>query len=537
MVDRILYNGAITTLYARQPFAEAIAIRDNRVWALGSSERMMRLANAETQMDNLDGNAVIPGLTDAHIHLELLARNLQAINLYEVPSKAEALRRIKVQANETPADTWLTGQGWTQELWPEVDYAFPSAADLDPITGDRPAYFASKSIHAGWANSAALRAAGITAATDDPAGGQIVRDASGQPTGMLLEEAMYLVLKAIPAPTPDELADDIAYAQDLALSTGLTGLHDFDNPSCMRALQILRERGELSLRVHKQINRSWLDHALALGIRSGFGDDWLRFGSLKLFADGALGPRTALMVEPYEHEPDNYGIAVTDKETMLALVSKASAGGLASTIHAIGDRAVHDVLDIFETVRKEEAARGETPTQRRHRIEHVQLIHPDDKHRLAELDIIASMQPIHATSDYERADKFWGERAQWSYNTRLQLDQGVRVAFGSDAPVEPFRPLEGIYSAVTRRRPDGSPGPDGWYPELRLTIDEALRGYTQGPAYAAGMENRLGMLAPGYLADLVVLDKDLTTIHPDEIVSTNVIGTMVDGEWRYGGAG
>lgn len=534
MVDRILYNGHITTLYGKQTYAEALAIRNGRVLALGASDRILRLADAETQLENLDGNAVIPGLTDAHIHWELLTRSLQAVNLYEVPSKAEAVQRVAERAANTAADDWILGQGWAQDMW--AGGAFPTAADLDAVTGDSPAYFTSKSLHASWANSAALRIAGITASSNDPAGGRIVRDADGNPTGILLESAMDLVARRIPPPTPNALADAMLYTQELALSVGLTGFHDFDNPSCLRALQILRERGELHLRVVKQINRAWLPHALELGIRWGFGDDWLRFGALKLFADGALGPRTALMIEPYENEPDNYGIVVTDKEDMQALISQASAGGLPATVHAIGDKAVHDVLDIFEAVRKEEAARGEPPEQRRHRIEHVQLIHPDDSQRLAELGIIASMQPTHATSDYERADQFWGERSKWAYNARLQLDQGVRVAFGSDAPVEGFNPLDGIYAAVTRRRPDGSPGPDGWYPELRLTLDEALRGYTQGPAYAAGMEDRLGMLAPGYLADLVVLDQDLTSIEPDAIPQTSVLGTMVAGEWRHGGA-
>ena len=260
-----------------------------------------------------------------------------------------------------------------------------------------------------------------------------------------------------------------------------------------------------------------MPNALELGIRWGFGDDWIRIGGLKLFADGALGQRTALMVEPYEGEPDNYGIGVVDKEEMRELVSRASAAGLPSTIHAIGDRAVHDVLDVFENVRHEEQARGETTTQRRHRIEHVQIVHHSDTHRLAELDVIASMQPIHATGDYQMADAYWGDRAQYAYNPRLQLDQGVVVAFGSDAPVEPFEPLKGIHAAVTRRRADGSPSPDGWYPEARLSVDEALHGYTIGAAYAGGMESRLGQLAAGYLADLVVLDRDLYEIHPSEI--------------------
>ncbi|RMG83298.1 MAG: hypothetical protein D6712_13220 [Chloroflexi bacterium] len=323
-------------------------------------------------------------------------------------------------------------------------------------------------------------------------------------------------------------------AQQLALASGLTGFHDYDGPDCFAALQILRQRGKLSMRVVKNINLEWIHHAQELGLRWGFGDEWLRIGGLKIFADGALGPRTAYMIEPYEGEPDNYGIATIDKEEMTEAVSKASLAGIPSTIHAIGDRAVHDVLDVYEVVRKQESQRGVSSKQMRHRIEHVQLIHPDDRYRLAELDIIASMQPIHATSDYDMAQSYWGERSRWAYNARLQLDAGVVVAFGSDSPVEPFHPFKGIHAAVTRRRPDGSPGPDGWYPELRLSLDEALRAYTQGPAYAAGLEHKLGKLAPGYLADLVVLDRDIYTIPAMELLEVEVIATMVGGVWRHG---
>jgi len=325
----------------------------------------------------------------------------------------------------------------------------------------------------------------------------------------------------------------MAEAQRKAWAAGLTGIHDFDDPSCLIALQLLRERGELGLRVVKNINDPYIEHAHALGIRWGFGDEWLRIGGLKIFADGALGPRPAAMIAPYEGEPDNTGIVVTDKEQMYEWVSRASAAGLPSTIHAIGDRAVHDVLDVYEAVRQEEAARGIPPQARRHRIEHVQLVHPDDVGRLGELQIIASMQPIHATSDWEMADRYWGARARLGYNARLQQEAGAVLAFGSDAPVEPFDPLMGIYAAVTRRRPDGSPGPDGWYPEQRLDVDTTLRAYTQGPAYAAGLERALGMLAPGFLADLVMLDRDLFALPPDELLTVRVLGTMVGGVWRW----
>jgi predicted amidohydrolase YtcJ len=532
MIDRILFNARIYTLNPAQPRVSALAIHRDRIVAVGDDDAIRALADSNTRLDNAGGRPVIPGLTDAHIHWDGVAQSLKQVDVFEVLTKAEALRRVAERAAQTPPGDWIVGRGWTQALWP--DRAFPTAAALDSVAPQHPVYLGAKSGHAAWVNSAALRLAGITASTTDPAGGSFQRDASGQPTGILLEDpAMLMVWSKVPHPTPEQVAPWMAEAQTLAWQAGLTGIHDYDNPDCLVTLQLLRERGELGLRVVKQINVPWIEHAHELGIHSGFGDEWLRFGSLKIFADGALGPRTALMIEPYEGEPDNTGITVTDKEEMVELISRASAAGMSSAVHAIGDKAVHDVLDVYQAVRQEEAARGIPRSARRHRIEHVQLIHPDDAHRLGELGIIASMQPIHATSDWEMADRYWGARARWSYNWRVQIEAGARLVFGSDAPVEPFEPLKGIFAAVTRRRPDGVPGPDGWYPDGRLDMQTALLGFTQGPAYAAGMEHDLGQLAPGFLADLLVLDRDLFTIAPDEILDTQVLGTLIGGDWRF----
>lgn len=529
MIEHILYNGHIRTLDTDRPLATALALYREYIAAVGD-DSLLDLAGPDTALDDLGGRTVLPGLTDAHIHWELVARTLSGVDLFLVPSKEEALRRVKARVNETPPGQWITGGGWVQEEWP--DRAFPTAADLDAIAPAHPVYLAAKSLHAAWVNSAALRLAGITAATPDPPGGHIRRDAHGQPTGLLLEEAMELVEPLIPEPTPEQLADGMAAAQQQAWALGLTGIHDFDGPECLAALQVLRERGDLGLRVVKNIRLDWIEQAHELGLRWGFGDDWIRLGGLKMFADGALGPRTAAMIAPFEGEPDNYGIVVTEKEELAERVLKATTLGIPSTIHAIGDRAVHDVLDVYEMARREEARRGIPRSARRHRIEHVQLIHPDDAGRLAELGLIASMQPVHVVSDYEMAERYWGARARWSYNWRLQLDAGVVLAFGSDAPVDSMDPRRGLHAALTRRRPDGAPDPDGWYPEGRLTLDEALRGFTQGPAYAAGMEDRLGKLAPGHLADLIVLAEDWYALEPDAILETEIVGTMVGGAWR-----
>ena len=273
---------------------------------------------------------------------------------------------------------------------------------------------------------------------------------------------------------------------------------------------------------------------MQLGLRSGFGDETLRIGSLKGFADGALGPHTAAMVMPYEDDPSNLGILLLDAETLFEIGKSAIENGLSLAIHAIGDRANHEVLDAFSHLRNYEAGLpGDTRRRLRHRIEHVQLLHPADQARLAELGIIASMQPIHATSDMEMADRFWGERAALSYAWRTQKQHGARLAFGSDAPVESPNPFWGLHAAVTRRRANGSPGMEGWRAEQRLSLMEALEGFTTGPAYATGLENRLGRLAPGYLADLLMLDTDIFNCDPDQIKDIRPAATMIGGAWVW----
>ncbi len=535
MLDRILYNGNIYTQNNDPAFVSALGIKHGVIVAFGAYDDLLPLAGLDTVQENLEGYTVLPGLTDAHLHWQNTARALYDVNVFEVPDKQIALDRVRERVTASSDGEWIQGHGWAQGLWPGG--AFPTVADLDAVAPANPVFLRAKSGHAAWVNSRALAIAGIDVGTADPPGGTIGRDDSGQPTGVLFETAMELVRQHIPEQTTDQLVKQMLVAQEKALASGLTGFHDFDGPECLRALQILRERDQLALRAVKNINMEWIDHALALGLRRGFGDEWIRIGGLKIFADGALGPLTAWMVDPYEGDASNYGICVTDPEEMYEYVSKASAAGLPSTIHAIGDRAVHEVLNVYESVRAEEAARGEAPSTRRHRIEHVQIMHPDDINRLAKLDIIASMQPVHATSDYEVADRYWGDRCQWAYNPRIQLDQGVTVAFGSDAPIDPFEPLPNIYAAVSRRRLDGSPGEDGWYPTARVTLEEAIQGFTLGPAYASSMETRLGRLAPGYLADLIVLDRDIFSGDVDKLSETKVNATMVGGVWRYGGIG
>jgi predicted amidohydrolase YtcJ len=543
---QILYNARVYTQDPAQPHVTALAIDQERVLAAGDDYTILRryadIASLKRSGSplNLRGRTILPGLTDAHLHLQQVALALQKVDC-ETTSKAECLRRVAERARSTPPGEWILGHGWTQHEWLDLSESlgevrpFPSAAELDACAPEHPVFLTAKSLHAAWANTAALRAAGIGARTPDPAGGRLERDAQGEPTGILLENAMGLIYAVLPEPPPEKVAEAIRAAQPRLWRMGLTGLHDFDRRTCFMALQRLHDAGQLRLRVVKSLPLEDLPAAAALGLRSGFGDDWLRIGSVKGFADGALGPRTAAMLQPYEGEPENSGMLLLDAETLCDQGRLAVENGLSLAVHAIGDRANHAVLDAFEQLRAlERAAAGGAPGQPlRHRIEHVQIIHPADLPRLAQLGVIASMQPIHATSDFLAADRSWGARAISAYAWRSLLDQGTHLAFGSDAPVESPNPFWGLHAAVTRRRADGSPGADGWYPEQRLSLAEALAGYTTGPAFAAGQEGCLGRLAPGYYADLILLEQDPFTCPPEQLRSLAPLGTMIGGNWVF----
>lgn len=521
---KLLHNARIHTLDRKQPAASAVAIDRDEILAVGGDELLDEFERAEKQ--DMRGRIVLPGLTDAHLHLKHYALALQKADC-ETGTLEECLQRVAAHTKKLRDGEWALGHGWNQNSWG----GWPTAADLDRIAPDRPVYLTAKSLHAAWANTAALKRANLTASTPDPKDGQIQRDERGVPTGILLESAMQLVDGVIPEPSLDQVTEAIHHAQSVLWKMGLTGVHDFDRRDCFMALQALQARGDLKLRVTKNIPLDLLEHAVELGLRTGFGNDWIRIGSVKVFMDGALGPRTAAMFQPYEGEPHNKGILNMDGEQLFEHGRRAAEVGLGMTVHAIGDRANHEVLNAYQQLRAYEKEKG-LPALR-HRIEHVQVLHPDDALRLAQLDVIASMQPLHATSDMSMADRYWGPRVRLAYALRTQLDAGAHVAFGSDAPVESPNPFLGLHAAVTRRRADGSPGTDGWHPEQRLTVQEALEGFTLGAAYAAYSEYRMGRLAPGYLADLILLDKDPFACDPNEIKELAPAATMVAGEWVW----
>jgi predicted amidohydrolase YtcJ len=532
---KLLYNAYIYTQDPSHPTESAIVIDRERILAVGEANNLLpQYPNAEKQ--DMNGRVILPGLTDAHLHLKNYALSLQKIDC-ETNTKEECLRRVQERAKNAKPGEWILGHGWNQNVWG----AWPTAAELDAIAPNHPVYLTAKSLHASWANTAALKLANIIGQTPNPQNGQIQRDGKGNATGILLEAAMELVGSIIPEPGIHEIADAMEKAQSILWKMGLTGVHDFDRRDSFMALQQLRAQGKLKLRVLKNLPVELLDQAYGLGLGAGFGDDWLRIGSVKAFMDGALGPHTAAMFQPYIGEAEKRGILNMDGEELFEHGRKAAQVGLAMTVHAIGDRANHEVLNAYEQLRAYEKE-NHMPA-RRHRIEHVQLLHPDDAARLGEMNIIASMQPIHATSDMLMADAFWGERSRLAYAWRTQLDHGARLAFGSDAPVESPNPFWGLHAAVTRRRADGSPSAEGWYPEQKLTMREAWEAFTLGPAYAAHMENRLGRLAPNYLADLIVLDvsprrhgdasQDPFTCNADDLLTMQSSATMVGGEWVY----
>jgi len=537
----VLYNGRVHTLNARNPAAEALTVRDDRILAVGSSQDMLSLAGSGASCVDLAGRLAIPGFEDAHVHFCTHGLALRQLELGGALSLEDALARVQSSADAHRPSTgqWILGRGWNHNLWPNP--VQPTRHDLDRVAKHIPVALRSKDGHSTWANSAALRSAGIDASMPDPPGGRILRDLAGEPTGILVERAADLLSSCLPKPSPSAMAEAARSAVADAARLGVTSAHNCEGAESFHSFERLAQAGELTVRIWHMIALQDLSEALARGLRTGQGNSLLRVGHLKMLADGALGSYTAEMLAPYEDHPDAYGVAVTDSEELYQAARAAAQGKVASAIHAIGDGANRRVLDIYERL----AAEGLTAGLRQ-RIEHVQLLSPEDLPRLARLGVIASMQPIHATQAMEMADRHWGNRARLSYAWRSLLDSGAVLAFGTDCPVESLNPLAGLYAACTRRRcgtaarrcgaaaqrADGTLQ-EGWYPEERLTLGQALYAYTMGSAYASGEEQDKGSLAPGKMADIVVLSRDIFAGPPEAILDTVVDMTIVGGRVVY----
>jgi predicted amidohydrolase YtcJ len=537
MPSIILFNGPIYTLDPTQPRAQALGIRDGRVIAVGSEGKVQAAVGGRAEPINLRGRAVIPALTDAHVHLVWCALARREVRLDGLDDFEVALQRISAAADRLPAEAWLRGGGWNHLSW---GGRWPTAADLDQVGGDRPALLMRKDGHSAWVNSRALAIAGIDDTTPDPPGGSIQREKK-QATGILLENAIGLVRQFIPDPSTDERLSAIRDTISEAHSYGMVGMHippalqPGDGALALGDVQRLRARNQLKLRCLMHVGLDVLDDALRLGLRSGIGDRWIRIGGVKMFADGSLGSETAQLLSHYEGRR-HLGVATITTDELNDAVRRALAGGLAVTIHAIGDAANRRVLDAIAAAQADPPAPDADPpppTERAtipNRIEHAQLLHPRDIPRFAQLGVVASVQPVHCTADMTMAETLWGrERCATAYAWRSLADAGTVLAFGSDAPVESLNPWLSVHAAVTRQRPSGAPA-EGWFPEQRLSVTEALTGFTHGSAIAAGAAHEQGTLMPGMLADLAILSNDPFKIKPADLHAITADVTMMEGE-------
>jgi hypothetical protein len=519
-----LTNARVHTLDARTPFADTIAIRAGRISAIGRAADILP-STEKAEIEDLGGKTVIPGLCDAHIHLLEYGLSLARVDC-ETPTRGKCLERLRHCAESARPGQWVTGHGWNHNVWPE---GAGSKDNLDEIFPHNTVYLTHKSLHSAWVNSAALQAAGINTQTPDPPDGRIERDARGEPTGILFESAMRLVDTILPVPSAEERKNALLTSQRSLLEMGITRAHDFDAWECYQTLVELDEAGLLKLRVVKNIPANRLDEAIADGLHSGSGSPFLKIGWLKLFADGALGPQTAAMLEPFERS-DSLGMLFLESQQIVETGKKALAAGISPAIHAIGDRANREVLDGYEAL----AVKGYlNETHLRPRIEHVQLITPADMARLAALGVIASMQPIHAVSDMRMADRHWGARCIYAYAWRSLMRAGARVIFGSDAPVESPDPFLGLHAAVTRQPADGEAGILPWYPQEQLTLDEALPAYTTRLTDLGANSSEPSCLTPGAWADMCILPCDIFSEEPDALVNMRPEAVMVSGEWMY----
>jgi predicted amidohydrolase YtcJ len=507
--------------------AEAVLVRGGRVAAVGRwAEVRARAPDADVL--ELPGLTLTPGLTDSHVHLVEWALGRRGVDLTEARSPTEAADAVARYDGPARGD-WIIGRGWNPHHWTES----PHRDALDRVRPDRPVLLQSLDMHSLWANSAALRAAHIHAGTADPDGGRIERDERGEPTGVLRENAMPLAQRAVPEPAMEDRREAVLDAQRTLHRWGVTGVHTVE-PDSLGLLESMRDGGLLRLRVLQHLPVARLDDAIRLGVRSGFGGEWLRIGGVKMFLDGALGSLTALLRDPYIGTGADRGVATLDPDEFRAIVRRGTAAGLAMTVHAIGDAAVDLALDVLGG--EGAALTGPVP----HRVEHAQLVAPDRLGRAggppdpALRGLVCSMQPSHLMTDWPAVDRHWGERGRWAFPCRSLEEAGAILALGSDAPVDPPDPRLGLYAAVARRSLNGNPD-GGWHPDERLSVGRALAGYTSGPARAAG-DPRQGRLEPGAFADLVAWDRDPLAETAEGLREMRAVLTMVGGKvvWKDG---
>ena len=531
-----LVHGHVWTENPAQPETEAVAIAGNRIVLTGTSAEVLRLAGPSTRVIDLQGRRVVPGFNDAHVHFVPGGQGLAGVQLRNAASQAEFRNRMASFAKSQPDGAWIVMGEWDHERWTPA--VLPTHQLIDDVTTRNPVFVERLDGHLGLANALAMKLAGVDRTTPDIPGGVIVRDASGNPTGIFKDAAMTLINRVIPPLSLQETETAILAAEREAARNGVTSVqemandtHDTGGPDRLRAMQALEREGRLTVRISENLRlRDW-KYLAGSGVQAGFNDGVIQIGGLKSFADGGLGASTAWLFAPYDDAPSTSGLAsdeLQNPDQMYAEIKGADQAGLQIAIHAIGDRANRAILDFYQRVEKEDG-----PRDRRLRIEHAQHLTAPDIPRFAQLHVIASMQPYHAIDDGRWAQKRLGaERIHFAYDFRSLLDSGALLAFGSDWPVAPMEPLMGIYAAVTRRTLDNR-NPDGWIPDQKITVAQAVHGYTVGSAYAQFDEKIKGSLEPGKLADLVVLSRDIFHIDPVQIEGTHVDLTIFDGRIIY----
>jgi predicted amidohydrolase YtcJ len=523
----LLINGKIWTGNPAQKEAEAVAIRGNRIVAVGTTSEILNLKQPETPLLDLEGKRVLPGFDDAHVHFYSGGANLTGPQLRYSKTPEEFRGTLAVFAHKLPTGRWITGGNWDHENWTPAQ--LPTHDLIDEVTPDWPVFIQRLDGHMSLANALALKLAGVDRNTKDVPGGVIVRDVNGNPTGILKDAAQGLVERVIPAANGQQVIDAIRAAQTYANAQGVTSVQDMSaSPDVLRAYQTMLRDGQLRVRISGHQPLADWQRLANIGLLADFGNEYLHIGGLKGFADGSLGSTTALFFQPYLDSPKTSGIAsaeLSNRPQMFRNIQGADAAGLQIAIHAIGDKANNTILDMYELVEREHGSRD-----RRWRIEHAQHLKASDIPRFGRAHVIASMQPYHCIDDGRWAEKRIGpDRAKTTYAFRSLLNSGATLAFGSDWDVAPMSPLMGIYGAVTRRTLDGK-HPDGWIPEQKITVEEAVRAYTMGSAYASFEEKIKGSIEPGKLADFVVLSDDIFAIDPVKIADTKVLMTIFDGK-------
>lgn len=508
-----------------QPWAEALATRDDRIVAVGSLATIESLIGTGTIVIEANGGMLVPGFIDTHVHFADGGSSLASVQLRDAATPAEFTRRIGEYAKTIAPGEWILDGAWDHENW---GGELPTRAWIDAVTPDNPVWVYRLDGHMALANSVALKIAGVDADTPDIEGGTIIRDADGYPTGLLKDNALAAVFDAIPPPGEALLDRRIQAAMHNVAAQGVTTVHDMAGFSSLASYRRLLAANQMQTRVYSVVPLSEWEKLRDDVQKNGNGDHWLKTGGLKGFMDGSLGSHTAAMLEPFSDAPGDRGFLINKLDDMRRWIDGADEAGLQVMVHAIGDSAIRDLLDIYLDVAEANGAKD-----RRFRVEHAQHIHPDDVPRFAVQDVIASMQPYHAIDDGRWAEKVIGPlRAETTYAFRALIDSGAHVAFGSDWFVAPAKPLLGIYAAVTRRTLDEA-NPDGWVPSQKVTVEQALRAYTYEGAYSSFEEGLKGTLAPGMLADFVLLDRNLTTIAPADIRNARVLRTVVGGKTVY----